>query len=82
VKQVSGYERLHRLIERYQELRLVDFDEAAANHFVSLRAAYRRSNTMDLKIAAIAMSHDALLVSRNARDFLGIGELRFEPFAG
>lgn len=82
VKQVNGYERLHRLIERYQELQLVDFDETAANRFVALRAAHRRSNTMDLKIAAIAMSHDAMLVSRNARDFTGIGELRFKPFAG
>jgi predicted nucleic acid-binding protein len=50
--------RLNQLEDRFtglaQQLR------PAAN------AAHRRSNTMDLKIAAIAMSHDALLVSRNA----------------
>jgi predicted nucleic acid-binding protein len=35
---------------------------------------------MDLKIAAIAITHDALLLSANARDFASITGLRFEQF--
>jgi tRNA(fMet)-specific endonuclease VapC len=33
---------------------------------------------MDLKIAAIALSHEALLLSRNLRDFNSVPDLRVE----
>jgi predicted nucleic acid-binding protein len=35
---------------------------------------------MDLKIAAVALANNALLLSGNARDFGAVAELRFEPF--
>lgn len=78
--QVPAYDRLRRLIEQYHEMRVLDFDAAAAAHFQSLRSAHRRSNTMDLKIAAVALAHGALLLSGNARDFAAVAGLRFEPF--
>lgn len=61
-------------------MRVLDFDGAAAAHFQALRAAYRRANTMDLKIAAVALAHGAVLLSGNARDFAAVAGLRFEPF--
>ena len=78
--QVPAYERLRRLIDQYHDMRVLDFDAAAAAHFQNLRSAYRRANTMDLKIAAVALAHDALLLSGNARDFSSIAGLRFESF--
>lgn len=78
--QVPGYERLHRLLDQYHEMRVLDFAAAAAAHFQALRSAHRRANTMDLKIAAIAIAHDAVLLSGNARDFAAVAGLRFEPF--
>ena len=33
---------------------------------------------MDLKIAAIALAHDALLLSANLRDFQAVPDLRVE----
>ena len=78
--QVPAYERLHRLLDRYHEIGVLDFDARAAAPFQSLRDSYRRANTMDLKIAAIAITHDALLLSGNARDFASIAEVRFEAF--
>lgn len=79
-RQVDGYDRLHRLLDRYQASRVLDFDIAAAALFRALRATHRRANTMDLKIAAVAMANDATLLSGNARDFAAIVGLRFEPF--
>jgi tRNA(fMet)-specific endonuclease VapC len=41
-----------------------------------LRAQRIRIGTMDLKIAAIALVHDALLLSANLRDFQQVPNLR------
>jgi tRNA(fMet)-specific endonuclease VapC len=82
VRQIDGYERLHRLLDQYQRVRVLDFDATASSQYQSLRAAHRRANTMDLRIAAVAIAHDAVLLSGNARDFLGIPNLRFERYTG
>lgn len=78
--QVPAYGHLRRLLDQYHEMRVLDFDAAAAAQFQPLRAAHRRANTMDLKIAAVAIAHDAILLSGNARDFAAIAGLRFEAF--
>lgn len=75
-----AYERLRRLIDQYHEMRVLDFDAAAPIQFQALRSAHRRANTMDLKIAAVAIAHDAVLLNGNARDFAAVAGLRFEPF--
>jgi tRNA(fMet)-specific endonuclease VapC len=51
-------------------------DELAADRFVSLRRQRIRIGTMDLKIAAIALVNDALLVSANVRDYSAVPDLR------
>ncbi len=37
-----------------------------------------RIGSMDLKIACVAMAHDATLLTRNVRDFAEASSLRFE----
>jgi len=54
------------------------FDDAAADRFESLRAGGLRIGSMDLKIAAIALVHDALLLSANLEDFEQIPGLRLD----
>jgi predicted nucleic acid-binding protein len=44
-------------------------DEQAASKHQGWRAQRIRIGTMDLKIAAIALAHDALPLSANLRDF-------------
>src|SRR5215217_6815101 len=48
-RQVAGYDRLHRLLDQYHGVRVLDFDDPAASHFRTLRTTYRRANTMDLR---------------------------------
>jgi tRNA(fMet)-specific endonuclease VapC len=57
---------------------IVLFDEAAADRFASLRRQRIRIGTMDLKIASMALVHDALLLTGNSRDFSQVPGLRHE----
>jgi tRNA(fMet)-specific endonuclease VapC len=59
---------------------LLDFDAAASHEFVRLRKGGIRIGTMDLRIAAIALAHDALLISRNLVDFQKVPGLRVEDW--
>ena len=63
------YGRLHRSIEALIKLPILPFDDAAADAFHRLRDARIRTGTMDLKIAAICIAHDATLLTRNLVDF-------------
>ena len=46
------------------------------------RLMHRRSNDLieDAMIAAIAKTHDLMVVTRNVRDFAGFGVRTFDPF--
>lgn len=46
--------------------------------FHRLKAERVRVGTMDLKIAAVCMAHDVLLLSRNLADFQQVPGLRVE----
>src|SRR5687767_8963168 len=68
LRQVVGYRELALLFEFYQEFEIVPFDEAAAQQFDELRKHKLRIGTRDLKIAAAALVHRALLLSANLTD--------------
>ena len=78
LRQVAGYRELSRLFEFYQEFEVLPFDEAAARQFDDLCGQRLRLGTMDLKIAATALVHKALLLSANRRDFERVPGLRVE----
>jgi len=76
--QIEAYRRLKRKLENYCTMDILDFDEAAAAKLQEIRKAKLRVGTMDLKIAAIALVHDATVRTDNVRDFARIPGLRFE----
>jgi len=77
-RQVGSYQRLAGMFLFFSALKIVDFNEAAAERTLGLRKARVRIGTMDLKIASIALSRDVLLLTANARDFAQVPGLRFE----
>jgi tRNA(fMet)-specific endonuclease VapC len=79
-QQLEAYRRLRRHLENYRQVRVVDFDEAAVDQFQHFQRARIRIGTMDLKIAAIALSHNATLLSRNLADFRKVPGLRVEDW--
>ncbi len=78
-RQVLAYADLARLFDYFQAFTILLFDErASAGQFDSLKAARIRIATMDLKIAAIALVNQALLLSANLRDFERVPGLQVE----
>lgn len=78
--QINGYRLLAKHAEDYREVRLTPFDVRAADKFEEPRKDHRRIGTMDLRIAAIAVTRNALLVTRNLSDFADIEGLRTEDW--
>ncbi|HYT88500.1 MAG TPA: type II toxin-antitoxin system VapC family toxin [Gemmataceae bacterium] len=79
-EQVKAYAKLRRFLDIYRRLLILDFDERAAVEFVRLKKQLPRLKTMDLKIAAIALSQNVLLISRNLRDFEQVPGLQVEDW--
>jgi tRNA(fMet)-specific endonuclease VapC len=74
--QVPAYQALLRLFAFFARWEVLPFDEQAADMFTRLRQQRMRIGTMDLKIAAIALVHEALLLSANLEDFQQVSHLR------
>ena len=80
-QQVEAYERLKEFLDRYLKLTVLKFDAAAATEFERLKQSRIRIGTMDLKIAAIALSHDATVLTRNIKDFSRVPGVRVEDWS-
>ena len=76
-----GYLRLREMQEFFCSLRLLDFDDKAATILPLLRQLHRRTGKMDLRIAATALAHNAILVTRNTNDFADIENLQLDNWA-
>jgi tRNA(fMet)-specific endonuclease VapC len=79
-KQVEAYRRLRSHLENYRQIPVLDFDDIAAGIYDELRRSRVRIGTMDLKIAAIVISLEATLLSRNQRDFRKVPGLKTEDW--
>jgi tRNA(fMet)-specific endonuclease VapC len=80
VKQVPAYAELTGLIEFFSFWTVLPFDEAAAQRFTEFRKQKIRTGTMDLKIASISVTQNALLLTANTRDFEPIPGLQIEDW--
>ena len=76
-----AYQSLRETKEFYCGFRMLDFDFRANNIYVDLRQNHRRNGTMDLRIAATALANNAILITRNTRDFAEIENLKIENWA-
>lgn len=64
-----NYENLSACIDFYTTMQVVPYDAQAANVFAHLRSEGIRIGTKDLRIAAIALSRQLIVVTRNTCDF-------------
>lgn len=77
-RQVKAYEELVELHAFLSDWSIMPFDDRAADRFEQLRSEGVRIATMDLKIASISLTLDALLLSANLQDFQQVPGLRVE----
>ncbi len=64
-----------------QQFKIARFDQAAEDEFQQIRARRLRIGSQDEKIAAIALAINAILVTRNKRDFGQIAGLTLEDWS-
>ena len=76
--QLPAYERLAGFLHFLTGWRVASFDNLTVDRFEELRRQRFRIGTMDLKIAAIAPSRSALLLSANLSDYRQVPNLRVE----
>ncbi|MGL5939401.1 MAG: type II toxin-antitoxin system VapC family toxin [Waterburya sp.] len=68
-KQIEAYSQLKRQLTNYCAIPILEFDQPASQEFQRLKKLYSRLGTMDLKIAAISLVNQAVLLTRNSSDF-------------
>jgi len=75
---ISAYEGLRDTLEDLENLNILYFNQNASIFYKNLLNQKIRIGTKDLRIAAITLSVDGILVTRNQRDFIKVPGLRFE----
>src|SRR5437867_6337331 len=68
-QEVAAYRRLHVLLNFFGEIPVLEFDEDAAERFTGLRRLPPHIGPMDLKIAAIVLSQQGLLLGATSETF-------------
>lgn len=79
-QQIDAYRKLSTHLEVFRSIRVLPFDERSATEFQRLTRSRLRVGTMDLKIAAIVLAHDATLLTRNLKDFNKVPGLKAEDW--
>lgn len=77
---VRGYAKLQELLGNFAIAQVAPFDDAAAQIFAELRKQGVRIGTMDLRIAAIALSKNYTVLARNIVDFSRVPGLKVEDW--
>ena len=76
--QITPYAKLQRQVEAFSDWMILPWDADSAELFLQFRGQGVRIGSMDLKLACIALAHDATLLTRNATDFSRVPGLRIE----
>ena len=76
-----AYDQLRATADYFCDLIILPFDAEAQRRFQQLRAQKIRIGTLDLRIAAIVLSQDAVLITRNRGDFERVPGLRLEDWS-
>jgi predicted nucleic acid-binding protein len=77
---IRGYGLFKTVLELYASSTALPFDTAAASAFDGFSGLRIRGGTMDQRIAAIAVAHKLILLSRNRSHYAGIPGLVVEDW--
>ena len=77
---VSAYARLRDTLKDYKSINLLDFNHKACSCYEDLVRQKIRIGTQDLRIAAITLSVNGILVTRNERDFARVPGIQLEDW--
>jgi tRNA(fMet)-specific endonuclease VapC len=78
---VRAYTALQQAVEFCSHVRILPFDLESLRLFHELHSHNPRLGKNDLRIAAIVLAHDAVLITRNSRHFKNLPGLRLEDWS-
>jgi tRNA(fMet)-specific endonuclease VapC len=76
-----SYARLSDAVTRLAKWRILPYTESAISRVAQFKALRLNLRLMDLRIAAVALEHEAVIVTRNRRDFDRIPGLKIEDWS-
>jgi tRNA(fMet)-specific endonuclease VapC len=76
-----AYQALQEAVEFTRGIQLLPFDLPGIRRYRQLRTHYRRIGTNDLRIAAIVLEQQGILVARNTTDFADIPGLQLDDWS-
>jgi tRNA(fMet)-specific endonuclease VapC len=79
-KLILAYKGLRDGVEYLNKLKFLDFDLSANKFYQELVHQRIRIGTRDLRIAAITLSINGILVTRNTKDFAKVPNLQIEDW--
>jgi tRNA(fMet)-specific endonuclease VapC len=77
---VLAYAKLEEIRRWFLKMNVLSFGDSAQARFAELRRQCPRLQTMDLRIASMALVSDATLLSQNIRDFRRVQGLAVEDW--
>lgn len=79
-KLIRAYDFLREAVIKLSRITILRFDEAAAAQYEFTKPLKSRVGTLDLRIAAIVLSHNGILITANQNHFRQIPELLTEDW--
>jgi tRNA(fMet)-specific endonuclease VapC len=79
--EIQIYARLLQHLITFRRMTVLEYDDAAARMADRLRRNGMRIGAMDIKIAAIVIAREGVLVTRNTADFRKVDGLRIEDWS-
>jgi tRNA(fMet)-specific endonuclease VapC len=78
---MSAYQWLQETLDDFKAANILDFSAQAISLYQELLNQKIRIGTQDLRITAIALSGNGILITRNQRDFAKVPNLVFEDWS-
>ena len=78
---ITAYSRLEITLDYFKSVQVLPFDQNSHIFFEGLIRQKLRVGTQDLRIAAIALSVNGIVVTRNQKDFGKVPNLQVENWA-
>ena len=75
---IVHYALFQQCVERMSRWKILPWNERTAQQFSNLEKLRPRIGTKDLRIASIALAHNATVLTANLRDFQRVPNLRVE----
>ena len=79
-KLIGVYERFRSVVRAFSEITVLPFNDDSVQQLRDLQKLRLRVGTADLRIAAITLAHNGILITANTRDFEKIPSLELEDW--